>query len=138
MEFRFSPEQQQKLCECGVATVYLFGSHAEETTHPLSDVDFAVLMKDARTVSTGVSTHALYQKLYDVLSSIIPKETKDIDIIFLDRAPLELQNNVVHFGRVLFDDNIRRRFAFEERTKLAYADFEPIRRIVDAAVLQRV
>ena len=136
--FSLSCGEKKKLLNLGVEVVYLFGSYAENMQHPLSDVDFAVLMTDPRTVSPKRSTLELYQKLFDVLAPHVPAGTKDIDIVFLQRAPLELQDNVTRLGKVLFERDPETRLDFAARTMLRYADFASLRILFDQAILQRI
>ncbi len=137
-EIKLTKEDREKLFRLGVEAVYLFGSYAEGRAHSLSDVDFAVLMRDSRAVSPKASTLALYQALFDILAPHAPSGIKDIDIVFLQRAPLELQSNVVRLGRVIFEQDPEYRLDFEVRVLLLAADFKPLLTLFDSAILARL
>ncbi|TSC77536.1 MAG: DNA polymerase beta domain-containing protein [Parcubacteria group bacterium Gr01-1014_33] len=137
-KIELTQEEHTKLFKRGVEAVYLFGSYAEGRAHPLSDVDFAVLMEDSRAVSPKASTLDLYQELFDILAPHAPRDVKDIDIVFLQRAPLELQCNVVRLGKVIFEKDPQRRLDFETRVVLLYADFKPLLTLFDHAILERI
>jgi hypothetical protein len=66
------------------------------------------------------------------------KDFKDIDIVFLDHASLELRFDAIMHGKVLFEADAHIRHDFEERTGALYRDFKPLRDASDRAVLQRV
>ena len=126
------------LRELGVLAVYLFGSFAEGAHTTQSDIDVGILMRDATMVSHGTSTHTLYQTLYTLFEPILLPYAQEMDIVFLQRASLELQAHVVQQGRVIFETNPSLRLDFEERTMLLYADFAPLRYEFDQAVLAKI
>ena len=133
MDIVISPQNQAKLKELGVQALYLFGSRAMGTAHPLSDFDFAVL----RDVHTARHSGEMYDALYDILSPLCPRtlENDAIDIVFLDKVSLELRMHVVRYGKVLYDNDPRSRVNFEEKTVIEYADFKPILDMFDQTIL---
>ena len=130
----------QKFRELGVATVYLFGSRAQGSAGPLSDYDFAILMNKGEKMPRVGMVSPLYYTLYDILSPFCPREFPyDIlDIIFLEKAPLELQLHVIRHGKVIFDANQKLRANFEESVMFKTADFAPLRHLMHAALLARL
>lgn len=133
----FNAEQQQQLKDLDVGIVYLFGSHAEGLMGPMSDVDVAVVFRDPK-VAKGDTTE-IYGKLYDLFADVFDLSGfKDMDIVFLERAGLELKRDVITHGKVLFEISPEFRFDFEERTMLLAADFQPILKEFDRAVLERI
>ena len=123
-----SQAQIAQLQDVGVTLVYLFGSSAEETSFPWSDVDLGVILTNAP--SPGV-----YQQLYDLFTDLFPGRT--VDIVWLQRASLELRGDAVRHGLVLYEVSPDARAAFEERTMLACADFAPLQREIDRTILAR-
>lgn len=114
------PESLQKYFDRPeIAAVYLFGSMAGATPHPLSDVDLAFL---------GVSTEAeerLFDELYETLQRVLGEGR--FDLVPLRRAPLHLQFTVATEGRpVLVRDPIEAE-AFAARAVDRYLDFKPHR-----------
>jgi len=119
----------------GITTLYLFGSRAQGIARNSSDYDFGVLLEDPRVIGNG--SQALYQKIYDLLEEL-PLQRANLDIVFLDRAPLQLRYHVIRYGEVLLDSDPSRRGRFEERTLEEHADFEPYQRLFDEATLARI
>lgn len=133
MNIPIPSSQLEALRSLGVQSLYLFGSRAQDSHGPLSDYDFAVLIKSPGH-KRGDKT---YNALYDILSPLCERTLKNdvIDIVFLNNAPLELRMHVVRYGKVLFDDAPSARLAFEEQTVLEYADYRPILDMFDKAIL---
>ena len=134
---------KQQLKDLGVVLIYLFGSVAQELEQPDSDLDLAVLMNPAfvktsagrKELQTG-NTLKVYGDLYDILTQAFPG--KKLDIVFLQRAPLELRFDVIAHGQVLFESENALRLDFEEKIMRQYADFKPILEEFNQAVLNRV
>lgn len=117
-------EHRRQLEKLGVQAVYIFGSRAQGTPGPLSDYDYAVLLKE-RGHTRG---DALHEQLYEIFSEISPRtlENDIIDIVFLRDAGLELRFHVIRYGKILFDANSKARLDFESQTTLLYCDYRPI------------
>jgi uncharacterized protein len=131
------PLPVKKLQDLGVGLVYLFGSYAEEVAGPGSDVDVAVVMNDPR-IAQG-STGELYNTLFDIFSDVFDlSDFKTIDIVFLDKAPLELSFDVITHGAILYETSSDARLDFEERIEARYRDFYPILQEFNRAILERV
>lgn len=138
---KLSSDIQQKLRELGVAAVYLFGSRALKTAHPLSDFDFGVLFKNPQKVEK--SSFKIYQKLYDLFSECVhPESLKNdiIDIVFLDspRVSLEMKFHIVKHGKLLFDDDPEASADFRSFIMLKTADFAPLRAEMSRTLLARI
>ena len=119
-----------------VQALYVFGSRAQGTDHPLSDYDYAILLPE-----TGhFRGDDLYTIFYDALSSISPRTLKNdvIDIVFLREAGLELKFHVIRYGVVLYDPVPRERLRFEDHTTLLYCDYRPVLDQFDRAILERI
>ncbi|MBI2346806.1 MAG: nucleotidyltransferase domain-containing protein [Deltaproteobacteria bacterium] len=133
MRVSLSLEDRKRLTSLGVGIVYLFGSHAEGMEGPLSDIDVGVVVTDPRRLSVG--TNELYLSLFGLLSQAVDNSDR-LDIVFLQRAPLELRFDVVAHGQPVFEVSSDFRLDFEERTTLAYCDYRPILREFDRALLE--
>lgn len=132
------PVPADRLRRLGVAVLYLFGSHAEGLATPASDVDVGVLFS-RDTLPLPENKTELYNALYDVFTDMFDMSGfRDIDIIFLDHAPLELKFDVVTHGRVLFETDPDIRLNFEERVASLYRDFRPLLDEFNRGVLQRI
>lgn len=124
----------EKLRNLGVGVVYLFGSHAEGVAGSLSDIDIGVVFCDPR-IAQGNTTE-LYGRLYDVFSEAFGSE--NLDIVFLERATLELRFDAISHGRTLYETSEDFRRDFEHCAVMLYADFKPLLRNFDRATLSRV
>jgi predicted nucleotidyltransferase len=136
-KFILTKDTQTRLKSLGVGVVYLFGSYADGSAGKGSDMDIGIVMKDPKTVSRAVSTHDCYQKLYDQFSSIPAWSGTQLDIVFLQRSTLELRAHVVRTGKILYSTDTLLRLDFEEYTMRKYADFAPLRKMIDSAILKR-
>lgn len=126
-----------KLKNLGVAGVYFFGSRAEGAAGKLSDFDVAVLFKDARKVFGDTSE--IYGQLYDIFSDAFNlKGFKNIDIVLLPNASLQLRYLIVTTGKVLYSGDAEAIMDHKEKTMLEYADFAPVRNLFNKAVLARI
>lgn len=102
-----------------VRLAYLFGSRAVGRSALQSDYDIAVLFEteiDLRKVE--VLRHQVCVLL----------NTDRVDLIQLNRAPVELGYNVIAAGRLLFEASCAARVEFEARTLGLYFDYLPILR----------
>lgn len=127
-------EQQRKLQSLGVLAVYLFGSHAEGRSHPLSDLDLGIVLDTKQPY--GENLNPVYEALYDLFTDVFPD--RPTDIVFLQRAGLEIAIDAIFYGEVLFEASAEKRVQFEEGIMLLYADFKPVLDQFDAAVLGRI
>lgn len=120
-----------------VGLVYLFGSHAEGVAGPASDYDIGIVFTDS-TIVRG-NTIEIYNALYNTFSDIFDLSNfKAIDIVFLERAPLELRFDVISHGVVLFEISPEFRADFEERVEMLYRDFKPLLDEFDRTILERI
>ena len=78
-----------------VELVYLFGSRATQTAGPLSDYDIGVYFSAAPDFN--VKYHLEHQT-----GKIL--NTRKVDIVVLNRAPIELKYAVIATGTVIFED----------------------------------
>ena len=134
-EVKLSQEVTGVLRALGVEALYLFGSRAQGNAASSSDFDFGLLFEDGKLPRSQCGEE--YQKIYDLLQDCVTVTT-DIDIVFLEQAPLQLRYHVVRYGQVLLDANPLKRGRFEERTAEEHADFEPYRRLFEEATLARI
>lgn len=127
----------EKMKELQVGLVYLFGSYAEGVAGPGSDIDVGVVVADKTLVKGSITE--IYDKLFDIFTDVFDMSNfKTIDIVFLDRAPLELCFDVISHGTVLYELSTEFRVDFEERIEALYRDFYPILQEFNRAVLARI
>jgi hypothetical protein len=102
-----------------VVVAYLFGSHARGEADARSDVDIALLLRpdlpDVFRLKPRLDT-----KIGDVLDS------DEVDVLFLNDAPLPLRAEVVRTGQIIVSKDEEVRVEFEARTMSAWWDFQPL------------
>jgi len=126
-----------ELRKLGVALAYLFGSQAEGAAGPSSDIDVGVVFSDPAALAGDTSE--TYNRLYNVFSDVFDMENfRNMDIVFLERAPLELRFDAITHGIPLFEASSDVRLDFEERTAALYRDFQPLLREFNRAVMERI
>lgn len=127
----------EKLKALQVGLLYLFGSRAEGIAGPSSDIDVGLVFVDPKIVKGN--TTKIYGELFDICSEVFDLSNfRTIDIVFLERATLELRFDAISHGVVLFEISSDFRLTFEERTAALYRDFKPILDGFNRAVLERV
>lgn len=138
-------QEEKKILEgLGVEALILFGSHAQGLAGPLSDVDIGVLVEDQRILNDRSRRNELYDSLYlNVLSPLVGRAVKrlcDIDIVFLqdELVNLQLKYHVSNRGIPLYERHTRAFADFKENIMERYADFAPLRRMFNEAILARI
>jgi len=106
----------ERLADAGVLFAYLFGSRAAGNERGSSDADVAVM--PGRELSL-LEQGGLADRLAGALG------VREVDLVLLDRAGLELRGAVVQEGRLIFSADEPRRVAFEVRTRSEYLDYLP-------------
>ena len=142
-KFVFKKEEEDALDALDVEAVILFGSHAQELAGPLSDVDIGVLIGDVAILNNRPQRNELYDSLYDVLSPLVGRVVQrlcNIDIVFLqdELVNLQLKYHVSNHGIPLYERDARAFVNFKERVMDRYADFAPVRRMFNRAILARI
>jgi len=98
---------------------YIFGSRAAGEEGPMSDFDIAVLFSEFLPFPLR---YALAHKLKTVL------KTDRVDLVVLNKAPIELRYAVIAFGIVAYEANVETRVEYEASTLSLYGDFLPVLR----------
>jgi len=97
---------------------YLFGSHARGEASPGSDVDVAVLLaQDPPRTLAG-----LHLDLADDLTGTV---RRPVDLVILNRAPVDLIHRVLRDGLLLLNREPAVRIRFEVRTRSQYFELLP-------------
>lgn len=104
-----------------IVAAYLFGSLAQGRATSRSDVDVAVLLTNVPGVLADEWDRRL--RLMDALRRFADRE---IDVVILNNAPLVLQDQVLRYGRRLYERDRAARVDFEVRAGQAYADAAPV------------
>jgi predicted nucleotidyltransferase len=128
---------KKELQRLGVKALVLFGSQAQGIAREGSDYDFGVLMRNNNILQSPDQRKQLYSALHDILSNYV-QQLVDIDIVFLDDAPAELQMHVVTYGIPLYEADPHVFSRFKERVMNLYADFAPYRELFHKSILERI
>ena len=100
-----------------VRLAYLFGSRAEGTAAEDSDYDIGVL--PAKDADSGLRFELIYE-----LGKML--DTEKVDVVMLDRAPLELAYCVIARGEAIYETDEELRVDFEARVMSKYFDYLPV------------
>ncbi len=103
-----------------ITLAYLFGSRVGGPVGPQSDYDFAVLIEDEQTFA------ALRARLAHALA--VALGTERVDVVILNRAPIELAHAVIAQGRLICQRDDLTRVEYEARVMGLYGDYLPILR----------
>lgn len=127
----------ERLKELQVGLLYLFGSQAEGVAGASSDIDVGIVFTDPKIIQGN--TIEIYGNLFDLFTEIFDmRDFRTIDIVFLERASLELRFDAISHGMVLFEVSSDFRLDFEERVSALYRDFKPVLDGFNHAVLERI
>ena len=106
----------------GIAAAWLFGSVARGTARPDSDVDVGVLFREDPPLTLAGYHFDLEADLQELL--LLP-----VQLVVLNRAPVDLAFRVLRDGKLLVNQDPSRRIRFEVRTHNEYWDMEPYWRL---------
>jgi predicted nucleotidyltransferase len=112
----------------GARLVYLFGSQVAGDTGPMSDYDFAVL------ADLSVDGRRLQATLAHELSLALG--TAGVDVVLLNRAPIELAYAIITQGTVVFEKDVATRVEYEAGVLSRYADYLPVLRAQREDILE--
>lgn len=102
-----------------IAAAWLFGSRAAGRARADSDVDVAILMADD-------PPETLEGMGFDVAAALEEELDVPVDLVVLNRAPVELVHYVLRGGALVYETDASLRVAFEVRARAEYFDLKPI------------
>ncbi|MBI1874277.1 MAG: nucleotidyltransferase domain-containing protein [Acidobacteria bacterium] len=109
----------------GVASTYLFGSHAEARTHRDSDVDVGVLLRH-EAYPTARARFDARVRLSGAIAAAL--RISQVDVVVLNDAPPRLARRIVTEGRRVFCSDPEVDHSFVRDAQLRAADLEPFLR----------
>jgi len=117
--------------ESAVVAAWLFGSVAQGRATPLSDVDFAVLLRP--NSPQGLDRFVLLDRLANALADLLGISDQSIDVIPLNDQGVLFQHSVLRTGRLVYETDPRARALFVSSVLRRYFDFRPTVAIFDVA-----
>jgi predicted nucleotidyltransferase len=112
-----------------VSLVYLFGSRVEGRLGSMSDYDLGVLVD--RTAHEAQVHARLTHKLACALGA------DRIDVVLLNRAPIELAYAIIAQGEVLYQRDVAVRVEYEAQVMNRYGDYLPVLRAQRDDIVRR-
>jgi len=113
-----------------VVAAYLFGSVARGQATPHSDVDIALLLREA-------DRETLWERRLQLMGEL-ERFGDRVDVVVLNLAPLLLQHRVLSEGRLLYEGDRSARVEFEVRVGKRYADYRPTLEFFKQALFQEI
>ncbi|HVR96325.1 MAG TPA: nucleotidyltransferase domain-containing protein [Thermoanaerobaculia bacterium] len=107
-----------KAAEEGIAAAWLFGSVARGTAGPRSDVDIGVLYSE----EPPPGLEGLGLRLEGDIERLL---RLPVQLVVLNRAPVDLIQRVLRDGKLLVERDRSRRVAFEVLSRKRFWDLEP-------------
>ncbi len=102
----------------GLVCAYLFGSTARGVARPGSDLDVAALF-------ASDPPHTLAGLTLDLADDLSAATGRPVDLVVLNRAPVDLVHRVLRDGILLLDRDRSARIRFEIRARNEYFDLLP-------------
>ena len=129
----FKKDTRKILKKLNISLIYLFVSSVIGTQRAESDIDIGIVFEKPECIK---NTMIIFEELYLSLSQVFPD--RDLDIVFLDFAPLPLQFEVVTTGKVIY--RVSREFEYDYKEKIIkeYIDFKPLLDIQDQILLEKI
>lgn len=114
-----------------VIAAYLFGSLAQGRAHPRSDIDVAVLL-------APMDSEAAFARRLRLMEQLRPYADREVSVIVLNTAPPILQNQVLRYGRLLYERERLERARFEVWAGKIYTDLKPMNDFFYRALLKEI
>jgi len=108
--------------DLGIASAYLFGSHAEGRAHRESDVDVGVLLQRDR-YPTSEERFDMRVRLSSELISVV--HCNEVDVVILNDAPPLLGRKIIYDGIRVFLGDPEADYAYGRDVQIRAADLEP-------------
>ena len=122
--------EELRACE-DVVALFFFGGLAQGKLKPLSDLDFAVLLR------LNFDREKMLDRQLDLMG-IIARElaTDEFDLIILNTAPLRFAYHILKSGKAVFVKDRRQLGDFREHVVKRYLDFRHYRQEFDRSFLR--
>jgi predicted nucleotidyltransferase len=111
-----------------ISLVYLFGSQVSGQTGPMSDIDLAIYDE------SGEDPFARQMEFQYRMVKLVG--TDRVDVVLLNRAPIELAYRVIASGKLLYMKDKYTQVEYEADTLSKYGDFLPMLRAYKQRILE--
>jgi len=108
--------------DLGVASVYLFGSHAEGRAHRESDVDVGILLDWDRHPDSRDRFEMRIRLGSDLISAV---GCNEVDVVILNDAPPLLGRKIIYDGLRVYFGEPAADHAYVRDVQIRAADLEP-------------
>jgi predicted nucleotidyltransferase len=108
--------------DLGVASVYLFGSHAEGRAHQESDVDVGILLDWGRHPDSRERFEMRLRLGSDLISVL---GCNEVDVVILNDAPPLLGRKIIYDGLRVYLGDPAADHAYVRDVQIRAADLEP-------------
>jgi len=110
-----------------VMLAYLFGSAADGTALPSSDVDIALVLEP----KSHISAYDRMKMEFDIAAEVEARcKIKEADVRSIDSAPLAVKGLVLTEGVLLYSRDEEFRVDYEAHYRKMYFDFLPVAKIM--------
>lgn len=106
-----------------IEVAYIFGSVAQGRTNALSDIDLAVITDNQQIMERKYRYGHKAEILTDLIKLL---KTNNIDLVTLNEADTLLKHRVLHYGKLIYSKNERKRIDFQIDTINKYNDFKQL------------
>lgn len=118
-----------------VMLAYLFGSAAEGTTLPSSDVDMALILEP----NYSLSAYDRMKMEFNIAADVEARcKIKEADVRSIDFAPLTAKGMILTEGILLYSRDEEFRVDYEVYTRKIYFDFLPVVRMMRDAFFRQL
>ncbi|WP_213975641.1 type VII toxin-antitoxin system MntA family adenylyltransferase antitoxin [Tepidanaerobacter acetatoxydans] len=97
-----------------IVALYIFGSYGTEYQRATSDVDFAILFEASPTLFKELEIESDICQIF---------ERDDIDVVNLNKAPIDIRHQVLYTGDLLFCRDEILLADFKEKVLNIYGDY---------------
>lgn len=116
----FTPLQESLRRHPEIIAAYVFGSAVTGKLTPMSDIDVAILLREAIPFDRELELSS------EIMSAIERNFKREGDIRFLNRVrDLIFQHEVLATGKLIYEGDRDRHRAYVERIIIAYLDYLP-------------
>lgn len=97
-----------------IVALYIFGSYGTDRQHISSDIDFAILYKNSPSLFDGLRIESDISQIF---------ERDDIDLVNLNKAPIDICHQVLYTGNLLHCNDAIALADFKENVFKIYGDY---------------